>query len=127
MIQTLKKDMAEVLSTAWPMMLSTGLFSITLFVDRMLLYRYSEGSAAAAMAAGTLFWAITCLPSGVCGYTNAFVSQYLAAKRPERAMQVVWQGLLLGLAVVPLLIVCGLLSHPLSWVCIKEAAARGYW
>ena len=111
MIQTLKKDMAEVLSTAWPMMLSTGLFSITLFVDRMLLYRYSEGSAAAAMAAGTLFWAITCLPSGVCGYTNAFVSQYLAAKRPERAMQVVWQGLLLGLAVMPLLIVFGLFSH----------------
>jgi MATE family multidrug resistance protein len=111
MIQTLKKDMAEVLSTAWPMMLSTGLFSITLFVDRMLLYRYSEGSAAAAMAAGTLFWALTCLPSGVCGYTNAFVAQYLAAKRPERAMRVVWQGLLLGIAVAPLLIVFGMLSH----------------
>lgn len=111
MIQMLKKDMAEVLSTAWPMMLSTGLFSITLFVDRMLLYRYSEGSAAAAMAAGTLFWAITCLPSGVCGYTNAFVAQYLAAKRPERAMLVVWQGLLLGLAVAPLLVIFGILSH----------------
>lgn len=111
MIQMLKKDMAEVLSTAWPMMLSTGLFSITLFVDRMLLYRYSEGAAAAAMAAGTLFWAITCLPSGVCGYTNAFVAQYLAAKRPERAMLVVWQGLLLGLAVAPLLVIFGIFSH----------------
>jgi MATE family multidrug resistance protein len=111
MMQSLKRDMAEVLSTAWPLMLSTGLFSLTLFVDRMLLYRYTEGAAAAAMAAGTLFWAITCFPSGVCGYTNAFVAQYLAAKRPDRAMLLVWQGLILAIAVGPILAVCGWLSY----------------
>ncbi|AMV32864.1 Multidrug resistance protein NorM [Pirellula sp. SH-Sr6A] len=104
MIQHLRRDTAEVIATAWPLMLSTGLFSITLFVDRMLLFRYSEGSAAAAMAAGTLFWALTCFPSGLCGYTSAFVSQYLAAKRPDRALSVVWQGILLALAVGPVLI-----------------------
>ena len=59
------------------MMLATGLFSITLFVDRLFLYRYSDAAAAAAMSSGTLFWSVTCLPVGICGYTNTFVSQYL--------------------------------------------------
>ncbi len=106
-IPQLKRDVAEVLSTAWPLMLSTGLFSLTLFVDRMLLYRYSESSAAAAMAAGTLFWALTCFPTGLCGYTSVFVAQYLAAKRPDRALSIVWQGVLMALAVGPFLIAFG--------------------
>lgn len=112
MIQHLRRDTAEVIATAWPLMLSTGLFSITLFVDRMLLYRYSEGSAAAAMAAGTLFWALTCFPSGLCGYTSAFVSQYLAARRPDRALSVVWQGVLLAISVGPILVGFGFLAEP---------------
>lgn len=112
MNQHLRRDTAEVIATAWPLMLSTGLFSLTLFVDRMLLYRYSEGSAAAAMAAGTLFWALTCFPSGLCGYTSAFVSQYLAARRPDRALSVVWQGVLLALSVGPFLIGFGFLAKP---------------
>jgi hypothetical protein len=31
-------DFSELLQTAWPLMLSTGLFSITLFIDRLFLY-----------------------------------------------------------------------------------------
>jgi multidrug resistance protein, MATE family len=111
MSRTLKQDVAEVVSTAWPLMLSTGLFSVTLFVDRLLLYKASEGSAAAAMQSGVLSWALTCLPVGVCGYTSTFVAQYLAAKRPDRALQFVWQGILLAILVVPLLVLCGVLSY----------------
>ena len=113
MSSNLRKDLAEVLTTAWPLMLSTGLFSLTMFVDRLLLFRYSASSAAAAMMAGTILWTINCLPMGVCGYTNTFVAQYLSAKRPTRALQVVWQGILLALCVGPLLAVAGYYAETL--------------
>jgi MATE family multidrug resistance protein len=106
-------DFRELVRTAWPLMLSTGLFSITLFVDRLFLYRYSDAAAAAAMSSGTLFWSVTCLPVGICGYTNTFVSQYLGVRRLDRAIQVVWQGVLLGLSIIPLLFVLGWYSGDL--------------
>ncbi|MCY2979349.1 MAG: MATE family efflux transporter [Planctomycetota bacterium] len=113
MIAKLRKDLPEVLSTAWPLMLSTGLFSVTLFVDRWMLYGFSDSAAAAALGAGTILWSINCLPIGICGYTNTFVAQYLSAKRPTRALQVVWQGVLLGLLCGPVLLALGLFSEPL--------------
>jgi multidrug resistance protein, MATE family len=113
MIANLRKDLPEVLSTAWPLMLSTGLFSMTLFVDRWMLYGFSDSAAAAALGAGTILWSINCLPIGICGYTNTFVAQYLSANRPSRALQVVWQGVLLGLLCGPFLIAMGMFSEPL--------------
>ena len=110
MIPNLRKDLAEVLTTAWPMMLATGLFSITLFVDRSLLYGFSDSAASAALGAGTILWSINCLPIGICGYTSTFVAQYLGAKRPERALQVVWQGVLLSLIFGPMLLLIGLFA-----------------
>jgi MATE family multidrug resistance protein len=94
-------------------MLSTGLFSITLFVDRLFLFQYSDAAAAAAMSAGTLFWSVTCLPAGICGYTSTFVAQYLGVRRVDRAMHVVWQGCLLALALSPILVLLGLFSYRL--------------
>lgn len=107
------QDCKELLNTAWPLMLSTGLFSITLFVDRLFLFQYSDAAAAAAMSAGTLFWSVTCLPAGICGYTSTFVAQYLGVRRVDRAMHVVWQGCLLALALVPILILLGVYSYRL--------------
>ena len=117
MIPNFRKDLAEVLTTAWPMMLATGLFSITLFVDRSLLYGYSDSAASAALGAGTILWSINCLPIGICGYTSTFVAQYLGAKRPERALQVVWQGVLLSLIFGPILLLIGLFAEPFfTWI-----------
>lgn len=117
MTSNLRKDLSEVLYTAWPLMLSTGLFSLTLFVDRLLLYGYSDSAASAALYAGVVLWSLNCLPIGICGYTNTFVAQYLAAKKPERALQVVWQGVLLGLMLGPIFILIGMFSEPLFiWI-----------
>jgi MATE family multidrug resistance protein len=107
------EDCKELLKTAWPLMLSTGLFSITLFVDRLFLFQYSDAAAAAAMSAGTLFWSVTCLPAGICGYTSTFVAQYLGVGRVDRAMHVVWQACLLALGLVPILVFLGLMSYRL--------------
>jgi MATE family multidrug resistance protein len=99
------------------MMLATGLFSITLFVDRSLLYGFSDSAASAALGAGTILWSINCLPIGICGYTSTFVAQYLGAKRPERALQVVWQGVLLSLIFGPMLLLIGLFAQPFfTWI-----------
>jgi multidrug resistance protein, MATE family len=103
----------ELLRTAWPLMLSTGMFSITLFVDRLFLFQYSDGAAAAAMSAGTLFWSVTCLPAGICGYTSTFVAQYLGVKRLDRAVHVVWQAVLFALALFPVFALLGLFSYRL--------------
>ena len=92
-------------------MLSTGLFSITLFIDRLFLFQYSDAAAAAAMSAGTLFWSVTCMPVGICGYTSTFVAQYLGVRRLDKALHVVWQGCLLAIALMPLLIALGLYSY----------------
>jgi MATE family multidrug resistance protein len=105
------QDCAELLQTAWPLMLSTGLFSITLFIDRLFLFQYSDAAAAAAMSAGTLFWSVTCMPVGICGYTSTFVAQYLGVRRLDKALHVVWQGCLLAIALMPLLIALGLYSY----------------
>ncbi len=92
-------------------MLSTGLFSITLFIDRLFLFQYSDAAAAAAMSSGTLFWSVTCMPVGICGYTSTFVAQYLGVRRLDKALHVVWQGCLLAIALMPLLIALGLYSY----------------
>jgi multidrug resistance protein, MATE family len=122
----------EVLALAWPLMLSTGLFSLTLFVDRMMLYWHSDASASAAMSAGSLFWAIICAPVGMIGYTGTFVAQYYGVKRTDRGIAVVWQGLLLSLALGPLFLLGAIFSsyifqfagHPPSLVKVEAEYFR---
>ncbi len=93
----------EVLALAWPLMLSTGLFSLTIFIDRMLLYAYSDEAAAGAMGAGTMVWAVTTVPVGIFGFTSTFVAQYKGVARMDRAMRLVMQGLLMAIATGPLI------------------------
>ena len=115
----------EVMALAWPLMLSTGLYSITLFTDRMLLYWKSDEAASAAMSAGSLFWTLTCVPMGLIGYTSTFVAQYMGVGRLERARRSVVQGLWLALFLVPLLIPVGMgIGAIFQWSGHEEALRR---
>jgi len=69
----------------------------------MFLYAYSDRAAAGAMGAGTMFWAVTCLPVGVFGFTSTFVAQYVGVGRMDRAMRSVIQGIILATATGPFL------------------------
>ncbi len=91
-------------------MLSTGLFAITLFTDRTLLYFYDSGTAAGAMGAGTMFWAVTCAPMSLLGFTSTFVAQYMGVKRIDQALRVVKQRVLLGVAFGPFVLICAILA-----------------
>src|SRR5206468_4062605 len=63
---------------------------------------YSADAVAAALPAAALQFAVMCFPLGVASYVNAFVSQYYGAKRFDRIGLVVWQGVWIGLATMPL-------------------------
>ncbi len=73
-----------------------------MFVDRMFLLWYQAEAMAAALPAGMLYWTMVCFPFGVAQYVNTFVAQYHGAKRESEIGPVVWQGIYIGLATVPL-------------------------
>ena len=101
----------EVLNIALPLVISTGFFSLTLFVDRMFLLWYSPDAMAAAMPAGMMHWTMVCFPLGIVTYTNTFVAQYHGAGRPERIGAVTWQAARIAIYGMPLFL-CGILLAP---------------
>lgn len=83
----------EVLVIAVPLILSTGAWSLLLFVDRMFLSWYSSDAIAAAMPAGMASFAMMCLFIGTAAYVNTFVAQYFGAGEEEKIGAVIWQGI----------------------------------
>lgn len=101
----------EVLKLAFPLILSTGSWSIQHFVDRMFLTWYSPQAIAAATPAGILNFTFVCLFIGTATYVNTFVAQYHGAQRHHRIGPAVWQGLyfalLAGIVVLGLIPLAG--------------------
>lgn len=87
----------EVLTVAFPLILSTGTWAVQHFVDRMFLTWYSPEAIAAAMPAGLLNFAIMCLFIGTAGYVNTFVAQYFGANGLKRIGPALWQGIYVAL------------------------------
>lgn len=94
-------QLGQLLQIALPLIISTGFFSLQLFIDRTLLFAYSSDSAAAAMSAGTAFWTMICFPTGLIGYVYVFVAQYYGAKREDRIGVAVWQAFWLTVVIAP--------------------------
>jgi len=87
---------------ALPLVISTASWTVMNFVDRMFLLWHSTRAMAAVMPAGMLYFTLICFPLGVAMYVNTFVAQYEGARRPERIGTVVWQGMRMGIFVMPL-------------------------
>ena len=83
----------QILVIAFPLILSTGSWSLQHFVDRMFLAWYSPESLAASTPAGILNYTVMSLFIGTAGYVSTFVAQYHGAGRPERIGPSVWQGI----------------------------------
>ncbi|MFB3819264.1 MAG: MATE family efflux transporter [Candidatus Methylomirabilales bacterium] len=88
----------ELLRIAFPLILSTGSWSLQHFVDRMFLAWYSPEAIAASTPAGILNYTLMSPFIGTAGYVSTFVAQYHGAGRPERIGPSVWQGLYISLA-----------------------------
>lgn len=100
----------EVMQIAFPLILSTGSWTIQHFIDRMFLTWYSQEAIAASMPASMVSWTITSLFVGTASYINTFVAQYFGAKRYERIGASVWQGIYLALFATPVIFI----FYPLS-------------
>lgn len=83
----------EVLLLAFPLIISTGAWSIQHFVDRMFLTWYSPEAIAAATPAGMLNFTILSLFIGTASYINTFVAQYHGSKRYGQIGPALWQGI----------------------------------
>lgn len=101
---------SEVLTIAIPLILSTGAWSILLFVDRMFLAWYSPEAIAAAMPAGIASFALMCLFIGTAAYVGTFVAQYFGAEEYQHVGAIVWQGIYLAVFALPIIIVAYFLA-----------------
>src|SRR5580658_9923794 len=90
----------EVLTLAWPLVVSTMSFTVMTFIDRMFLTHYSLSAVAAAMPAAMLQFTLISFPLGVATYVNTFVAQYEGAGRPRSIGPIIWQGVWLAVAAV---------------------------
>ena len=101
----------EVLRIAVPLILSTGAWSVLLFVDRMFLSWYSSEAIAAAMPAGMASFAMLCFFIGTAAYVNTFVAQYFGAKEEYKIGAIVWQGIYFSFLSVLLIVPAYLLAE----------------
>lgn len=100
-----KNGYREVLTIAFPLILSTGAWSIQQFVDRMFLTWYSPEAIAASMPAGILNFTILSFFIGTTSYVGTFVAQYFGSGQYEMIGKVLWQGVFFSMtAIVAMLI-----------------------
>ncbi|MDC0936690.1 MATE family efflux transporter [Pirellulales bacterium] len=98
----------ECLQVAMPLVVSTLSWTILTFIDRMFLMWVSGAAMAAAFSAGALWFAILCIPLGICGFANTFVAQYYGDRQPEKIGAVVWQSAWIAVACAPMMAVAAL-------------------
>ena len=84
----------NVLRVALPLILSSSCHAVNMFMDRLMLTRYSQPSAAAALMSGLTSFTLQCFFVGAVGYAGTFVAQYSGAGQNRRVGTAVWQGIL---------------------------------
>jgi MATE family multidrug resistance protein len=87
----------QLLDVAIPLILSSGSYSVMMFVDRMFLSWHSEDAIAASVPASMANFSFSCLFYGTVIYTSTFVAQYFGAGQRDRIGATIWQGLRLAL------------------------------
>lgn len=87
----------NVLRVALPLILSSSCHAVNMFMDRLMLTRYSQSSAAAALTSGLTSFTLQCFFVGAVGYASTFVAQYSGANQNKRVGTAVWQGIFLAL------------------------------
>jgi MATE family multidrug resistance protein len=83
---------------AFPLILSTGAWSVQHFVNRMFLTWYSPETVAASMPAGMVNFTIYSVFLGTVSYVDVFVAQYFGANRRRMIGPALWQGIYLSAA-----------------------------
>ncbi|MDR2200697.1 MAG: MATE family efflux transporter [Puniceicoccales bacterium] len=103
----------ELLSIAWPMILTSAVSSLMVMVDRMILSRYSVEAFNACFGAIQWCWALYFTPLEFTFIAEVFVGQYNGARRFREIGPLIWQMIWLCLALFALFIPIALWGPPL--------------
>jgi MATE family multidrug resistance protein len=95
---------AEVLRIAWPLIISTGSFTVMQFCDRLFLAWHDSVSIQAALPAGILAFTLCSGFMAMAGYANTFVAQYHGSGNPAGCSRATAQGVWLALLSWPLIL-----------------------
>ncbi len=102
-----KETMSQLLSIAYPMVVSQGAFAVMIFTDRYFMSLISPTHMAASLGGGVASFFCMSLFIGILSYANALVAQYYGAKELEKCTRVVTQGLILCVGFIPSLLIIG--------------------
>jgi multidrug resistance protein, MATE family len=94
----------EVLRVAAPLIVSSLSWTVMTFIDRMMLNWVSGTAMSAAFSSSVVWWAMVCLPMGLCMYANTFVAQYHGAGQHERIGLSMWQAIWIAIGFTPLML-----------------------
>ncbi len=94
----------ELLRIAWPLIISTGSFSLLNFCDRMFLGWYSPEAFRAAVPAGILCFTMICGFVALAAYSSTFVAQYFGAREYGKCSMATMQGIWLALLSWPVIL-----------------------
>ena len=115
----------EIITLAFPLILSTGATSVLHFVDRVFLTWHSPEANAASMPAGMVSMTVMALFIGTAGYVNTFIAQNTGAGRPGRVGPNLWHGLYIAIAGGVVLLVVSLFSGPIFDLVGHDLSIRG--
>ena len=104
-----RTTLKELLTLAYPMIISQGAFAVMIFTDRYFMSLVSPTHMGASLAGGVASFFCMSLFIGVLSYGNALTAQYFGQKQFDKCSRVVTQGLLLTLFFAPLLVAIGYL------------------
>jgi len=97
-IQILMKNYwKELLFVSFPLILSSSIWTIQHFVDRMFISWYSVKTLAAVMPSSFLNLTSMSIFTGTASIVNTFVAQYYGSKNYSKIGRIVWQGIYLGI------------------------------
>ncbi len=116
----------HIISIAFPLIISTGAWSIQHFVDRMFLTWYSPEALAASTPAGMLNFTIICIFIGAGSYVNTFVAQYYGSKRYDRIGPAIWQGMYVAIIGGILLLLMMPLTCPMFRIIGHDSKVMAY-
>ena len=102
-----KRTLSELLSIAYPMVVSQGAFAVMIFTDRYFMSLISPTHMAASLGGGVASFFCMSLFIGVLSYANALVAQYYGARELSKCPQVLTQGFILCIGFIPALLVIG--------------------
>lgn len=112
----------EMIQIALPMIVSNACDTVMVFTDRLFLSRLGAEQMSAAMAGGMSSFVLVIFFVGIISYSTAMIAQYYGAGRENMCGRVVFQSVLFGFAVYPVIL---LLSPLVRTLFVKSGISEG--